>query len=134
MQQLDILKASHYCKDILNLDEQIYCVTISDAKGGITSIDWKREKVPWEGNGIEAKKTFEDIQTKLGLWGQIILGLAEQTAPLIGTFERATFVHKKYQLVLLGSETGSSTIGLMLSRSANVEHVISQVKDLVGFT
>jgi hypothetical protein len=132
MQELDTLKATHYCKDILNCDEQILCVTISDSQGVITSMDWKRGKVPWEDNGIEAKRLFDEIESKLGLWTQIILGLAAQTAPLIGTFERATFVHKKYQLVLVGSESESSTIGLMLSRSASVEHVISKVRDLIG--
>jgi hypothetical protein len=126
------LRATHLCKDLLNVDEQVLCVMISDVKGGILAIDWKKGKVPWEGNGVESMKLFEDIESKLGMWTQIILGLASQTAPLIGSFERASFVHKNFQLVLLGSIGQDSSIGLMLNRSASVEHVISKVREMTG--
>jgi hypothetical protein len=126
------LKATHLCKDLLNLDDQVLCIMISDVKGDLIAIDWKKGRVPWELNGVESMKLFEDVESKLGTWTQIILGLASQTSPLIGSFERASFVHKNYQLVLLGALREDYSIGVMVSRSTNVEHLIGKVKDLIG--
>ena len=132
IQMQSTLKASHICNDLLNVDDQVLCVMISDVKGEIVAIDWKKGRVPWEVNGVKAMEIFEDVESKLGMWTQIILGLASQTAPLLGSFERASFVHTKYQLVLLGSLNQANSIGLMVSRSTNIEHIISKVKDLTS--
>jgi len=63
---------------------------------------------------------------------KVILGLAGETSLLIGAFERASFVHKNFQLILFGSPSQNSAMGLMLSRSANVEHIANKVKEILG--
>ena len=126
------LRADHYCRDLLNMDDQILTVVVVDEHGRILAMDWRDGKVPWEGQGIEASKSFEAIQENLGLWMKVVIGLAEQTSPLIGAVERATFVHRKFQLVLFGSPSTKNAIGLMLGRSANVDHIASKVREILG--
>ncbi|MDA4130239.1 MAG: hypothetical protein OK457_05675 [Thaumarchaeota archaeon] len=126
------LQASRYCKDLLNLDSEILCVTIANDDGDIVAIDWKKGRVPWENNGVKAMQQFEEIQSKLGAWMQIITGLAGQTEPLVGGFERASFIHKNFQLVLLGPKLNGYAIGVLLARSANIDHVVSKIKEITG--
>jgi hypothetical protein len=125
------LNVDRCCKDILTLDDEIVTVVIADALGQIVAMDWKKEYVPWENHGVEARKEFESIEGKLGAWMQIIIGLAAQTESLIGSFERATFIHKQFQLVLVPLSSKKNCFGLMLRRSANVDHVISKVKEII---
>jgi hypothetical protein len=126
------LNAHHYCEDLLRLDDQILTVAIFDQRGEILAIDWKKDKVPWEGSGINAMNQFEEISKKLGVWVKLILGLAEQTTPLIGGIERVSFTHRKFQLVLLSSPSQENDIGLMLTRSANIDHLAIKIKELIG--
>jgi hypothetical protein len=123
--------AFHYCRDLLEVDDLIVCALIVNSEGQILGIDWKKDKVPWETQGRESMQQFEVIENKLGTWMQIILGLATETSALIGSFERATFVHKNFQLVMLRS-SGEQLVGVMMTRSANTEHVVSKIREILG--
>lgn len=126
------LKSSRYCKDLLDLDEAIVCAVMVNESGQLEGIDWKKAKVPWETGDIKASEQFSKIiEEKLGTWMQIILSLSSETSPLIGGFERASFVHKNYQLVMLSSNS-SKIVGIMVMRSADAEHIASKVKEIVG--
>ena len=72
---------NHYCKDLLNVDDQIVCVTNADDNGGIVALDWKKGRVPWENNGIGPMQEFESIESKLGAWMQIILVSRDKPNP-----------------------------------------------------
>lgn len=125
--------ASRFCKDLLNTDDTIVCAVISDDQGNVIGLDWKRGRVPWENGDTNVDKQFSNIiEEKLGTWMQIILSLASQTAPVIGTFERASFIHRDFQLVMLGPSLDNKVIGIMISRSANTEHVVSKVREIFG--
>lgn len=126
------LNASYYCKDLLELDDQILAVVVIDENGEILAEDWKADRVPWETQGLEARKIFDGIERKLGVWMKLILSLARETAPLIGGIERAEFVHKKYQLVIIGLPSMGNDIGLMLTRSADLEHINNLIKEMLG--
>ena len=126
------LEASQFTQGILSSDDQIFCVVITDRRGSALAIDWKKGKVPWDNTCEATADIFKDIREKLGLWSEIILSLAQQTSPLIGGFESASFVHKNFQLVLLSPPHRNVNIGLMLPRSAKVDKVISTVNRLFG--
>ncbi len=126
------LEASQFTQGILSSDDQILCVVISDRKGSAIAIDWKKGKVPWDNSGVATANMFKEIKEKLGLWSEIILSLANQTSPLIGGFESASFVHNNFELVLLSPPHRDVNIGLMLPRSAKTDKVILKVNGLFG--
>ncbi len=125
-------QAMRYCEDLLSVDEQIVAVAIVDPAGELLGLDWKRERVPWEGQSFEQRKEFESIQGKLGAWVKIILSLSEETAPLIGRLERAIFVHKKFQLILLGSPSKGCNVGCMVARSTDAGYIARKVAEILG--
>ncbi len=124
-------QAVRYSNDLLALDDDILAVAVVDTQGKLINLDWKKGRVPWRESG---DAEFEKVQIMLGSWMKIILGLSEQTAPLIGSLEVAAFVHKKFQLILLGSPSKQCNIGVMVSRAANVDYIVKKIEDILGST
>jgi hypothetical protein len=124
-------RIARYCKDLLDSDESVLAVAISDEMGDGVAAEWKKDSARWVGKTFN-RTEFENAIRNWGAWVNLIIGVSKQSSPLMGSLERVCAVYSGYNMLLTELPGVKMNLAVMALRSADIEHLYSKIMKVAG--
>lgn len=119
--------AQRLAKNIIDLDTSILSLIVVDALGRVLHVARSARLPVGEEADAEQVKVFGTIS-------KLILGAANQAAPMMGATEAVVGVFKNQKVLLVNLKQYDLLVGLRLARSSNAEYVCDVIEETLATT